>query len=375
VDALVKVLGCSAVMFCNPNEENASMKMLFGALALFSAISVPASANAALTSLSDLFVFGDSLSDGGNSGLASQAATGGSVVFPPPPYVGGRYSNGPVAVEQLWSSFNPGNTSFTPSLAGGTNYAIGGATSGLANYNSVNPNVPDPLKPVYANLGNAWQLSTYAGQGRSFNAATSLFVVWLFPNDVFNWAKTGNLPGTATGAPGAPGDVNALIGNGIANILTTVQTLAAGGATHFLVPNMPDLGKTPSGAADAGLLTPLTMGFNYYLAQGLTALDNALPSVDIVQFDTFAALNNMIADPGAYGFDNVTESCVDNLLNGRCNPDKWLFWDGAHPTTSADALLASQFRAAVVPEPETYALMAFGLLLIGYVARKRQKLG
>ena len=351
------------------------MRKSFGALALLAAIGVPASATAALTSMSNLFVFGDSLSDGGNSGLVSKAATGGAVTFPPPPYYNGQYSNGPVAVEYLWKSFNPGDNSFRPSLAGGTNYAIGGATSGLESYNSVNPNVPAFLQPAYAQKGNAWQLDAFAAQNPVFNQTTSLFVVWLFPNDVFNWALTGNLPGTANGSPGGPGSASDLIGNGINNILTTVQTLAASGATHFLVPNMPDLGKTPSGAANAGLLTPLTASFNYNLKQGLTALDNALTSVDIVQFDTFAELNKMIADPGAYGFENATESCVDNLLNGRCNPDTWLFWDGAHPTTSADALLASQFRAAVVPEPETYALMAFGLLLIGYVARKRQKLG
>ena len=128
-------------------------KKLLGALALVAAMGLPASANASLQTLSDLFVFGDSLSDGGNSGIVSQAATGGAVTFPPPPYYNGQYSNGPVAVEYLWKSYNPGDTSFKPSLAGGTNYAIGGATTGLASYNSVNPNVPPPLQPAYDNLG------------------------------------------------------------------------------------------------------------------------------------------------------------------------------------------------------------------------------
>jgi len=43
---------------------------------------------------SSLFVFGDSLSDGGNAFLR----TGG--LFPPPPYAQ-RISNGPVAVEYI----------------------------------------------------------------------------------------------------------------------------------------------------------------------------------------------------------------------------------------------------------------------------------
>ncbi len=97
------------------------------------------------------------------------------------------------------------------------------------------------LKPAYFQKSNAWQLSTYASQSPVFDPATSLFVVWLFPNDVFYADKTGMLPGVV---PGSPGGAN-LVANGIANILTTVQTLALGGAQHFLVPNMPDLGMTP----------------------------------------------------------------------------------------------------------------------------------
>ena len=296
------------------------------------------------------------------------------MVFPPPPYAGGRFSNGPVAVEHLWNSFNPGDTSFKPSLAGGTNYAIGGATSGLANYNSVSGNVPAGLQPVYSNLGNAWQLQTYSNQlagGRTFDPSSSLFVVWLFPNDVFNWAQTGLLPGTATGTPGAAGDLNALIGNGISNILTTVGALAATGATHFLVPNMPDLGSTPSGLGNAGL-TDLTLGFNTNLAAYLNGFQLLHPSLDIVQFDTFAALNNIIAGAPGNGFTNTNEACVANLASGACDPDTWVFWDGVHPTTKIDAILAGQFRAAVVPEPETYALMLLGLLMVGFAARRRR---
>ena len=82
-------------------------KKLLGALALFAAMGLPAAANASLQTLSDLFVFGDSLSDGGNSGIVSRAATGGSITYPPSPYYNGQYSNGPVAVEYLWQSYNP----------------------------------------------------------------------------------------------------------------------------------------------------------------------------------------------------------------------------------------------------------------------------
>ncbi len=50
-------------------------------------------ANAKIKSLSNLFAFGDSLSDSGNSKSVSQSAIG--FTFPPAPYFDGRFSNGP----------------------------------------------------------------------------------------------------------------------------------------------------------------------------------------------------------------------------------------------------------------------------------------
>ena len=350
------------------------MKKLLAGMALIVAAGLPVAANASLQELTNLYVFGDSLSDGGNSGLVSQQATGGALTFPPPPYYNGQYSNGPVAVEYLWQAYNPGSTSFTPSLAGGTNYAIGGATSGVANYNSVNTNVPGFLQPAYDNLGNNWQLQTFTAQHPVFDPATSLFVVWLFPNDLFNYAQTGQLPGTATGSPGGAGTVDQLVANGVGNILTTVQYLASLGAQHFLVPNMPDLGSTPGyiGTPGAAQMTALSSAFDFYLGQGLTALDAALTSAEIVQFDTFGVLNRILANPGAYGFEVTDKACVVNLASGLCNPgnwDKWVFWDSAHPTTSAHALLGREF-AASVPEPGTVFLLAIALLAMA-VSRRR----
>lgn len=329
---------------------------------------LPLPAAAGLTQLTNLFVFGDSLSDGGNSGLLTQQAAG--VVFPPFPYAGGRYSNGPTAVEYLWSSYNQGNPGgFTPSLDGGTNYAIGGATTGTANFNSVNPGVPNPLKPVFANFGNAWQLQQFFNAAPVFNPATSLFVVWLFPNDVF--AVPANLPaGTVPGSPGGP-DV---ISNGIANILTTIQTLTALGARHFLVPNMPDLGETPAFLGNA-FLSGLTALFNLNLGQQLTLLDQMSPA-EIVQFDTAAAFNAILQNPGAYGFTNWTQGCVLNFGfgPGQCNPtnwDTWLFWDGVHPTTATHQVLGAQFAAAV-PEPASIVLLAIAILVLCGLRRARQ---
>jgi phospholipase/lecithinase/hemolysin len=347
------------------------------ALAALSAVSFPASAG--LTQLTSLFVFGDSLSDGGNSGLRTAQYTQGlglpPVVFPPPPYYNGQYSNGRVAVEYLWNAYHPGDTSFKPSLAGGTNYAIGGATTGAANFNTITASVPPLLQPAFAGYGNAAQVQQFLTSSPTFDPATSLFVVWLFPNDVFgNYSTPALWPGPGDGPnPGLPADPAVLVANGINNIANTVVTLAARGAQHFLVPNMPDLGLTPDfiNSSAGPLLSALTAGFNANLALALSQLDQLL-SAEIVQFDTAGAFAQIRADPSAFGFENVTDSCVANLASGVCNPsnwDKWVFWDGVHPTTASHALLGAGFRAAV-PEPASVMLLAIAFLALAWMRRQ-----
>jgi phospholipase/lecithinase/hemolysin len=329
-------------------------RLLLGALLFLGA---PLAANASLVSLSNLFVFGDSLADGGNYN-----GPGGPGAFPPPPYAGTRYSKGPTAVENLWQAYNPGDTSFKPSNFGGTNYALGGATTGSFSFNSINPNVPAPLQPWFASQGGVTnQVSQFSTACNAcFDPATSLFVIWAFPNDVFSNAAFG-LP------------ANTLIGNGIANIVAAIQALAGEGAQHFLIPNMPDLGATPSfrNTAQAADLTALTQAFNAALAATLTLLDQSL-AAEIAQVDAYGLLASAQQNPAAYGLTNTIDSCVANLGNpsNPCDPNTWLFWDGVHPTAAGHRILGAAFVAAV-PEPGSLLLMASALLLVGFARRRR----
>ena len=252
---------------------------------------------------SRLFVLGDSLSDDGNLyhavfGLYPQS----------PPYYKGRFSNGPVWVENLAPKLG-----FAFNSA--TDYASGGAESG-----SVGPGLGLPgMKQELASLLKAYPAGDPA----------ALYIVWGGANDYLDGA-------TDTMAP-------------VTNLTGYVKSLAATGARNFVVPNLPDLGQTPGHrtAADGPVLTQKTLSHNANLAAALQTLRVQLPTCNIVLLDAYAEFNRIVANPAAYGFANVTDQAM--LAAAGANPDTYLFWDDVHPTASAHRLIASDAYAALFP--------------------------
>ena len=74
-----------------------------------------------------------------------------------------------------------------------------------------------------------------------------------------------------------------------------------------------------------------------------------LPGINIVSVDINKAIGDVIADPEHFGFINVTDTCVTpNVPPYACkHPDKYLFWDGVHPTKATHAILAAEVARAL----------------------------
>lgn len=115
-----------------------------------------------------------------------------------------------------------------------------------------------------------------------------------------------------------------------------------------------------------------TVDFNTELAMQLGNLSLLFPTADIVKFDTFSFLNDVVLDPTHYGFSNSKDACLPTLPTPCTDPDNYVFWDGFHPTTQADALIASAFANAV-PEPGTIVLLVVGLFALRVAASQRRK--
>lgn len=300
-----------------------------------------------------LYSFGDSLSDVGNVFLA----TGGAM--PGAPYANGRFSNGPTWVEDVSARLGLG--SLTPSLAGGTDYAFGNATTG----GSV-PGAP----AVVPNITQ--QVALFSAKTGGVAPSSALYTVWIGANDV-TAALTDVVGGVLSYAQAV-----AALGNAAKAEAGAIGTLAAEGAETILVPLVPDLGKTPNAQVAPGLpafATALSAAYNAALQAAIGGLTTTGDTA-IHLLDTFALIDDAVANPASYGFTDVTNRCYLGPLSGGgtacATPNTYLFWDGQHPTAAGHAQIAALALSAI-PEPSAAALLPVGVaILLGAVLARRR---
>jgi len=311
-----------------------------------------AGANVWATAFTSMYAFGDSLSDAGSSPsavLSLSKLLGGNCdpSHPCPPYFEGRYSNGAVAVEQLAASILPGGGS----PANFFNFAVSGSTTGIGNYGDGGTATSPGM---FGLPGMVQQIGLFLSSTGGLADPDALYFVWGGANDFLT------LDDPVLAAQNIAGHIGAL---------------AAAGAGHILVPNLPDLSMTPF-VKDAGLQAlaqAFTLNFNAALAIQLGGLDLLFPAADIMQFDTFSFLNDVITNPADYGLTNSQDACLPSLLVLPCaDPENYVFWDVFHPTTQAHGIIASAFAVAV-PEPGTIALLAVGLLVLFHAGTQRRR--
>ena len=342
------------------------MRTLFSAtLALLLAA---AAANATL--FSNFVVFGDSLSDNGNAFIA----TGGTTPAPPNyttvPGGLGRFTDGPDTTPAgtpggLWHEVLAGLLGEPVAapflLPGGTNYAVGGA--------QVLHDVPASPQPIPSLQSQVGLYLTSVGGHADPNA---LYILWGGANDLYSAVET---PGeTASQIAGIEIQM-------IASLGSDIGALAAAGAKDFLWLDLPQLATTPRGAHDASLVSPgvataftnASTDFAADVMSESSKLDAAL-GVRVADVNIFALYQQILANPGAFGYTNVTGFAQGNPA---ANPDHYLFWDfPSHPTTTGHALIGEAADAAVLatfaPEPGTCAMAGAALLLGVWIRRRKQ---
>jgi cholinesterase len=180
-----------------------------------------------------IVVFGDSLSDTGNAG---------------------RFSNGPVWVEQLAARLE---VALRPTQAGGLNFAVGGARL-------------DPLSGPHSLRAQAdLFLRMRQPSGRT------LHIVYGGGNDLLS----------AVGHLKAP----RMVETAVASLRSIVADLVGHGASDLLVPNLPDVGMTPKlrarGSAAVAHAGWLTQQFNGAADRALSELAGSFGTVRLYRLD------------------------------------------------------------------------------------------
>lgn len=289
---------------------------------------------------SSVYAFGDSLSDNGNFfSLTGEPAA---------PYVDGRFSNGPVAVERLASRLG------VPLF----DFAVGGADSSFTN-----SDVPPAAGALYF-TGVRSQIDHYVGLlGGASADPSALYFVWGGANDFLH---------------GDLSDPSLIAAAVIFNLKESVLSLYGAGARKFLLPLLPDLGLTPealaAGPAVSGFLSFVSAEFDAALAASYGLLEASLPGAVLTVFDTLGAQHDLLAHASDYGLTNASDACYTGFVGVPgdvcASPDSYFFWDLHHPTALVHRILGDEMTAAV-PEPASAALVALGLLLISTGRRRR----
>jgi outer membrane lipase/esterase len=300
---------------------------------------VPAQAS----NYSNIYFFGDSVSDSGNVALATGMPTGmpqvvsGNTYIPDYPYApSGRFSNGPVWAEVFAAKYG---LSAAPSLAGGTDFAFAGARTAVSN----------GLSPTLTTQVGMF-LNRTGGQAPS----DALYVI----------AEVGNDARDALVAIGSGADISQTIASAshdyAEHLNGLIGTLRGAGASQFLVFGNVNLGLVPAVAAQGPNASALASALTWNMNAALLGLVQGQAGVHM--FDTFSFLTGVVNNPGAYGFTNATDAC-GSVVGADCST--FAFWDGLHPTAALHELIAAAATAAV-PELQTQWLFALGLACVAW---------
>ena len=321
-------------------------------LSILSSMALTANAQ---SDFNQLVVFGDSLFDSGNFGNGTRftnETTTGSGVF------------APIAPQLFADGLG---LDLTPSVDGGSNYAVGG-------YRVAN---------VLNSISGTGVDTAFAGGGTSDAYLTSAGVV---PSNTLILMDGGGNDINAIVAANAatPENIAGEIGIVAGNYIQAIRDLADAGAKYIMVSNVPNLGQTPGvQLVDKALAPGAAAGYSAATASlnaGVETLaDLRLADVNIIPVDIAGFINYTFDNAEAYGFASGQlagsplpidqRSMCYNGGGGDCfehptygingtNPDprRLIFDDALHPTEVGSEIF-SDYLLDIITAPQVVGML------------------
>lgn len=260
---------------------------------------------------SEMVIFGDSLSDTGNSFATTGIPPGGAAGFP---YFQGRFSNGPIWIDYLQADLELPDQAVQ-------NYAVGGASTGFGFKEPPAGIFETPPGTLIPTVGAQIDLYLLSDAPRD----NQLFILWAGSNDLFNES----LPGSV-----------------VNNLEQHIRTLASAGATEFLVSNLTPLGETPAvdGTFEGFVLNIFTRRFNRKIKRELKSLEDEL-GITIHRLDVYTLTVLGLIFPDVFGITNTKNAALADIQAGLITPQEgasYLYWDIIHPTSLAHQNIAAE---------------------------------
>jgi outer membrane lipase/esterase len=289
-----------------------------------------------------LVVFGDSLSDDGNSFTLSGGLLPPGPSGPPGPANGdygetfdgsgevflGRFTDGRNWVDYFPADARHSGVQISAVSAyfqdqtndNATDFAVGGATSGAQNgLDQALPSFPDEITAYLGSLGT------------NSRPSEDLCVIWIGANDF----SAGINPFQT-----------------VSNIKDQIARLSGVGVKNFVAITIPDISLTPQVKAQG---TEAVFAAKQFVFTANLDMEVELPrfamqhQISITVVEINAISYPIVFEPALFGFTNSVDLAYVPL-NGPLRvlyPDDYVFWDGFHPTTKVHAIAADFVSKAI----------------------------
>jgi len=285
----------------------------------------------ATPNFSNVYIFGDSLSDTGN--LASVIGD-----FPQPYYMN-RVTNGPVAMDTFSAKLGHSADASLHLLGlnAGTNYSVARAKASSNEQIDLNTQV----------------IAFQANHG--FVAPSdALYVIFIGGNDVRSALVTAD-----------DKEAISIVLSAVKEVKNAIKTLSQSGAKSFLVINTPDIGIIPEtqliAAATANPeLIERARKLSKKYRRALHFVSKILEytnDIEITEFDLFRFFNKLVENADQYGFTNTTDACFSSVTftfhpdcNFGFNFDQFIFFDEIHPTANVHAIVGEAMAKAMLDD-------------------------